>query len=73
MAACDYDSLHHTYDVRVLLRSYAMYFGELREVGESFSSHNPGLGLRFLSIDKYIISMSRTEIVNTVVNIILLV
>jgi len=30
-----------------------MQFGELREVWESISSYNPGLGPRFLSLDKY--------------------
>jgi len=36
-------------------------FGELREVGESSSLHNPGLGPRFLSIDKYNIDVARRE------------
>jgi len=49
------------YDVRVLFRSYAMQFGELREVGESFSSYNPGLGPRFSSLDKYIINVAHIE------------
>jgi len=35
-----------------------MYSGDLREVGESFSSYNPGLGPRFLSIDKYNIDVA---------------
>jgi len=29
-----------------------MYFGDLREVGESFSTYNPGQVPRLLSIDK---------------------
>jgi len=42
----------------LLLRPYAMQFGELREVGESFSSYNPGLGPRFLIITKYNIAIA---------------
>jgi len=49
------------YDVRVLLCSHAMYFGDLREVGESFSSYNPGLGPRFLSIGEYNIEVTHRD------------
>jgi len=43
---------------------------------ESFSSYNPGMGLKFSFIDKTGLSfdeMYRAEIVNTVLNIIILV
>jgi len=46
------------YGVRLLFRPYAMQLGELREVRESFSSYNPGLGSRRLIS---ITSMSRTQ------------
>jgi len=46
------------YDVRLLIRPYAMQFGELREVGESFSSYDPGLRPRFLIITKYSIAVA---------------
>jgi len=49
------------YDVRLLFRPYAMQFGELREVGESFSSYNPGMGPRFSSLDKYNIDVAHIQ------------
>jgi len=49
------------YDVRLLFRPYAIPFGELREVRESFSSYNPGLGPRFSSLDTYNIDVASRE------------
>jgi len=48
-------------DVRLLFRPYVMQFRELREVGESFSSYNPGLGLRFSLLDKCNIDVAVRE------------
>jgi len=62
------------YDVRLLLRPYAMQFGELREVGNLLVLIIPGWDRgSCLLINIGLISMSRTEIVNTVLNIIILV
>jgi len=62
------------YGVSLLLRPYAMQFGELREVGESYSSYNPGLGPRFLIIAKYSIAVShRNSLLTLFLNIIILV
>jgi len=50
----------HVQHVRVLIFSHTMYFGDLRKVGESLSSYNPGLGSRLsFNLAGYMVSMIR--------------